>query len=138
MLHSLCSWSRIVKYMRSSLFPAAKTLKFTVLWDLTTCNVTDINIRFGGKWYIHLHAASASTCKSTWRPENVRYNFGYSPSSSLLFHTQLNSLGLSVLHKKHITSPLQFQQVNTIYITRTILDIVHRPVFYLKHNVSEA
>jgi hypothetical protein len=29
--------------------------------------------------------------------------------------THLNSIGLSVPHSKHITSPLQAQQVNTIY-----------------------
>jgi hypothetical protein len=61
----------------------------------------------------------------------------------LLFKTQLNSIGLSVPHKKHITSPPRAQQVNAIHmyvyisITMTILDILHRPVFYLKHNVSE-
>jgi hypothetical protein len=44
-----------------------------------------------------------------------------------------------------MTSPLRAQQVNAIYrfvgwyinITFTILDIIHRPVFYLKHGVSE-
>jgi hypothetical protein len=33
----------------------------------------------------------------------------------LLFKTQLNSTGLSVPHRKHITSPLLAQQVNAIY-----------------------
>jgi hypothetical protein len=37
------------------------------------------------------------------------------PSSCLLFETQLNSIGLSVPHRKHITSPLRAQQVNAIY-----------------------
>jgi hypothetical protein len=31
------------------------------------------------------------------------------------FKTQLNSTGLSVPHRKHITSPLGAQQVNAIY-----------------------
>jgi hypothetical protein len=33
----------------------------------------------------------------------------------LLFKTQLNSLDMSLLHRKHITSPLRAQQVNAIY-----------------------
>jgi hypothetical protein len=37
------------------------------------------------------------------------------PSSCLVFKTQLNSIGLSVPHRKHITSPLRAQQVNDIY-----------------------
>jgi hypothetical protein len=37
------------------------------------------------------------------------------PSSCLLFKTQLNSIGLSVPHRKHITSPLRALQVNAIY-----------------------
>jgi hypothetical protein len=41
--------------------------------------------------------------------------FGHYPSSCLLLKTQLNSVGLSVPHRKHITSPLQVQQVNAIY-----------------------
>jgi hypothetical protein len=53
---------------------------------------------------------------------------------------------LSVPHRKHITSPLQVQQVNGIYrfmtivyinITTRILDIIHRAVFYFKQHVSE-
>jgi hypothetical protein len=32
-----------------------------------------------------------------------------------LFETQLNSVGLSVPHRKHITSPLRVRQVNAIY-----------------------
>jgi hypothetical protein len=32
----------------------------------------------------------------------------------LLFKTQLNSIGLSVPHRKHITFPLRTQQVNAI------------------------
>jgi hypothetical protein len=50
-----------------------------------------------------------------------------------------------VPHRKHITSPLRAQQVNAIYrfvtmvinITVTVLDIIHRPFFYLKREVSE-
>jgi hypothetical protein len=33
----------------------------------------------------------------------------------VLFKTQLNSIGLSVPHRKRITSPLQTQHVNAIY-----------------------
>jgi hypothetical protein len=43
------------------------------------------------------------------------HNSGHYPSSCLLFKTQLNSIGLSVSHRKHITSPLRAQQVNAIY-----------------------
>jgi hypothetical protein len=61
------------------------------------------------------------------------------------FCLKLNSTGLSISYRKHITSPLLAQQVNAIYrfwrwyinIIITILDIIHRPVFYLKHNVWE-
>jgi hypothetical protein len=53
---------------------------------------------------------------------------------------QLNSVDLPVSHMKHITSPLQAQQVNVICrlwrwcinITMVILHIIHRRVFYLK------
>jgi hypothetical protein len=67
---------------------------------------------------------------------------GHYPSSYLLFKTLLNSIGLSVPHRKHITSPLRAQQVNAMYrvwqwyinITLKIPYIVHRPIFYLKLN----
>jgi hypothetical protein len=45
----------------------------------------------------------------------VYHNSGHYPLSCLLFKTQLNSVGLSVPHRKHIMSPLQAQQVNAIY-----------------------
>jgi hypothetical protein len=32
-----------------------------------------------------------------------------------VFYLKLNSMGLSVPHRKHITSPLRAQQVNAIY-----------------------
>jgi hypothetical protein len=49
-----------------------------------------------------------------------------------------------VPQRKHITSPLRTQQVNAIYrflnmyinITITILDIIQRPFFYLKHKMD--
>jgi hypothetical protein len=43
------------------------------------------------------------------------HNSGHYPSSCLLFKTQLNPIGLSVPHMKHIMSPLRAQQVNAIY-----------------------
>jgi hypothetical protein len=49
---------------------------------------------------------------------NVNYNYrssGHYPSSYILFETQLNSIGLPVSNKKHITFRLQAQQVNAIY-----------------------
>jgi hypothetical protein len=49
---------------------------------------------------------------------NHHYNYHNSrhyPLSCLLFKTQLNSIGLSVPHRMHITSPLRAQQVNAIY-----------------------
>jgi hypothetical protein len=42
-------------------------------------------------------------------------NSEYYPSSCLLFKTELNSIGLSVPHRKHITSSLRAQKVNAIY-----------------------
>jgi hypothetical protein len=61
-----------------------------------------------------------------------------------VFYLKLNSVGLSVPHRKQFTSPLRTQQVNRfvtmvgyINITITIQGIVHRPVIYLKQNVSE-
>jgi hypothetical protein len=56
-----------------------------------------------------------------------------------VFYLKLNSIGLFVPHRKHITPPLGAQEVNAICrfvrminITITVLDIIHRPVFYLK------
>jgi hypothetical protein len=43
------------------------------------------------------------------------HNSGHYPASCLLFQTQLNSIGLSVRHRKLIMSPLRAQQVNAIY-----------------------
>jgi hypothetical protein len=43
------------------------------------------------------------------------HNSGLYPSSCLLFKIQLNSIGLSVPHRKHVTSALRAQQVNAIY-----------------------
>jgi hypothetical protein len=43
------------------------------------------------------------------------HNSGHYPSSRLLFKTWLNFIGLSVPHRRHITSPLRAQQVNAIY-----------------------
>jgi hypothetical protein len=57
---------------------------------------------------------------------NVKSCFNYHnstnyPSSCLLFKTQLNSTGLSLPHRKHITSPLRDQQVNEIHKFVTIV-----------------
>jgi hypothetical protein len=38
------------------------------------------------------------------------------------FKTQLNSIGLSVSHMKHITSSLRVQQVNAMYRFVTMVD----------------
>jgi hypothetical protein len=43
------------------------------------------------------------------------HNSGHYPPSCLLFKTQLYSIGFSVPHRKHITSPLRAQQVNIVY-----------------------
>jgi hypothetical protein len=72
---------------------------------------------------------------------NNNRNSGHYPSSYLLFKTQLNCLGLPVPHRKYNTSPLRAQQVHATYrlvtIVWIILNIIHCPVFYLKHNFSE-
>jgi hypothetical protein len=43
-------------------------------------------------------------------------------------------------HRKHITSPLRLMRSIGVWrwyiITITILDIIHRPVFYLKHTMG--
>jgi hypothetical protein len=41
-------------------------------------------------------------------------NFGRAILSCLLFETQLNSMDLSVPHRKHFKLPLRAQQVNAI------------------------
>jgi hypothetical protein len=43
------------------------------------------------------------------------HNSGHYPSSCPLFKIQLNSIGFSLPHRKHITSPLRAQQVDVIY-----------------------
>jgi hypothetical protein len=53
-------------------------------------------------------------CNTITRKYNYQ-NFGHYPSSCLSFRTQLNSVGLSIPHRNHITSPLRVQQVNAIY-----------------------
>jgi hypothetical protein len=50
-------------------------------------------------------------CENNCQQYNY-YNSGYYPSSCLLFKTQLNSIGLSIPQRKHITSPLRAQHVN--------------------------
>jgi hypothetical protein len=72
------------------------------------------------------------------------HNSLHYPSSCLLFKTQLNSIGLyltgNTLRFSYETSRLMLS-IGVwrwyINITITILDIMHRPVFYLKHDVSE-
>jgi hypothetical protein len=46
------------------------------------------------------------------RSMQCNVEFGYQLT---LFKTQLNSIGLSVPHRKHIMSPLRAQQINVIY-----------------------
>jgi hypothetical protein len=55
---------------------------------------------------------SSAPCSQT---PSACHNSRHGPSSCLSFKTQLNSIGLSVPHRKHITSPLRAQQVNAIY-----------------------
>jgi hypothetical protein len=55
------------------------------------------------------------------------FNSGHYPSSCLLFKTQHNSIGLSVPHRKHITSPLRTQQVNDIY--RFVMSVFHAFIY---------
>jgi hypothetical protein len=62
------------------------------------------------------------------------HNYGLYPSFCLLFKTQLNSIGLSVPHRIHITSPRPTQQVNAIYRFVTMVywyNYHHYPSFYL-------
>jgi hypothetical protein len=42
------------------------------------------------------------------------HNYGHYPSP-VFYLKQLSSITLSVLHRKHFTSPLRAQQVNAIY-----------------------
>jgi hypothetical protein len=57
---------------------------------------------------------SLSVCQEIPFPYNY-HNSAHYLSSCLLFRTKLNPIGLSVPHRKHITSPLRVQQVNAIY-----------------------
>jgi hypothetical protein len=79
---------------------------------------------------------------SLWLWYINNYNSGHYPSSCLLFITQLNSIGLSVPHRKHITSPLRLMLSIGLWgwyinITYKILDSIYRPVFYYEQNGSE-
>jgi hypothetical protein len=75
------------------------TMTFSNTWMFSQHSLTVNNIhRFLVKLYSYNH-----------------HNSGYYPSSCLLFKTQLNSIGLSVPHRKHVTSPLRAQQVNAVY-----------------------
>jgi hypothetical protein len=49
-----------------------------------------------------------------WCIDITNHNSGHYPLPCLSFKTQLNSIGLSVRHRKHITSPLRVKQVNVI------------------------
>jgi hypothetical protein len=80
--------------------------------------------------------------------EKLKYNYhnsGHYAWSCLLFKTKLRRFVRSSQVLTGSISPLRAQQVNVIVglwrwyinITITILDIIHRPVFYLKHDVSE-
>jgi hypothetical protein len=51
----------------------------------------------------------------------IYHNSGHYPSSCLLFKAQLNFVGLSVPHRKHITSPLRAQQAIALYRIVTIV-----------------
>jgi hypothetical protein len=90
----------------------------------------------------HLALQSESESLYNWRSVS-QYVLVSSPVWDFWpeFQTQLNSVGLSVPHREHITSPLWTQQVNAIYrfvnIIITILDIIHCPAFYLEHDISE-
>jgi hypothetical protein len=59
------------------------------------------------------------------------HNYGLYSSSCLLFKTHLSSRGLSVSQRKNITCGVWRWHIR---ITTTILDIIHRPVFYLNLN----
>jgi hypothetical protein len=66
------------------------------------------------------HYVSAQQVNAIYRFVTMVYYYNYHssghyPSSCLLFRTQFNSIGLSVPHRKHITSSLRAQQVNAIY-----------------------
>jgi hypothetical protein len=73
------------------------------------------------------------------------YNSAHYPSSCLLFKTHLNSIGLSVPHRKHITFPLRAQQVNAVYrfVTMVYYYNYHNSGHYpsscllFKHDVSD-
>jgi hypothetical protein len=70
------------------------------------------------------------------------HNSGHYPSSCILFKTQLNSVGLSVPHRNTLRLRYEPNRLMLsiglwrwyINVTITILDIVHRPVFYSKYN----
>jgi hypothetical protein len=89
---------------------------------------------------LHIISGIYQAIRCQQEPKCNYHNSGHSPPTCLLFRTQLNSIGLFVPHRKHITSPLRDQQVMLsiglwwwyINVTITILDVIHRPVSYLK------
>jgi hypothetical protein len=106
-----------------------------------TCD--HIALGFLSRWVAR--STAQESFQFLWIGSTATHDSAHYPSSCLLFKTQLNSIGLSVPHRKHNTSPLQAQQVNAIYrfvtmvvyinITIAILDTIHRLVivlFYIK------
>jgi hypothetical protein len=63
--------------------------------------------------------------------QNSRYYLSF----CLLFNIQPNSIGLSAPHRLMPSIGVSRWHIN---ITNTILDVIHRPVFYFKHSVSES
>jgi hypothetical protein len=74
---------------------------------------------FGGLREYSQHSLSLdlNSLPTEDKQEYNHHTSGHYPPSCLLSYvkTQLNSLGLSVPHRKHITSQLRTQQVNAIY-----------------------
>jgi hypothetical protein len=85
------------------------------------------------------------TFKSILVRPYIYHNSGHYPSFCLLFKTQLNSIGMSVPHKKHTLVCYEANRLMLsislwrwyINIAIIILDIIQRPVFYLKLNSTQ-
>jgi hypothetical protein len=99
-------------------------------------------------WHLMAHESSRRTCNCPlYRTRNVTRTTGGGTCHGChitkgIHGFRVNSIGLSVPHRKHITSRYESNRLMLsiglwqwyINITITILDIIHRPDFYLKLN----
>jgi hypothetical protein len=96
-------WSKVVPFSKTSLQCTGDAFVTNVVNHFKSSTGTPLAVP--------LHLPLPSCVQSFYN----YHNSGHYPPSCLLLKIQLNSIGLSVPHKKHNTSSLRAQQVNTIY-----------------------